>query len=215
MQFVASLVALILAVNPLSGLPFVLASEGHTEPAHRAAIRQIGLTVAIGTWLAALFGYRLLSAFGVSVMAFQTGAGLLLVMAGAQKFVANRAANAPPATVTPPARRAFRRLRRTRRRPGAESAALAKTAVSPIGVPILVGPAALALCALHGTQYPGLTGILINAALSVAVGAVVIGCYTAATRLRAWLERWHHALTCIIGLVLLCRGIDIIVHALK
>jgi multiple antibiotic resistance protein len=215
MQFVASLVALILAVNPLSGLPFVLASDGHAEPSHRAAIRQIGFTVALGTWLAALFGYRLLSAFGISVMAFQTGAGLLLVMAGAQKFVSPRSAAPAVAAATPPARRAFRRLRRTRRRPTTSVTSLTKTAVSPIGVPILVGPAALALCALHGTQYPGLAGACINAVLSLAVGAVVVACYTAASRVRTWLERWHHALTCIVGLVLLCRGIDIVVHALK
>lgn len=212
MQLAASLVSLILAVNPLSGLPYVLAAPtSRADPHHKTALRRIALTVGIGTFLAALTGYRILSIFGISQHAFQIGAGLLLIVTGAQKFIHVRTAMSGPQQ---PVFRAHKRLRKTRHVITNKAVSLANSAVSPVGIPILVGPAAIAVCVLNGSQYAGIGGIAINACLSIVVGIVVYICYLGASKIRTWLDKWNHALMCVIGLILLCRGIDVVTHAL-
>lgn len=201
---------LILTVNPLSGLPFVLSARSRAEdPHHETGVRRIALTVALGTLCAALCGYRVLALFGVSPAAFMVGAGLLLAGTGAQKFAAGRA--------TPPAVPAAKK-RATRKTASGEPPApsLSTLAIAPIGFPVLVGPGVLAVGALNGSMFgDSPEGIAVNVALSVVAGAVVYLAYRAASRLQEVMQRWEATVTCVIGLVLLCRGVEIVIHGLR
>jgi multiple antibiotic resistance protein len=201
---------LVLAVNPISGLPLILGTLGRSEdPEHERALRAIAFTVFGGCLVASIGGFALLSVFGISAPAFLIGTGALLAVTGMEKFklagMSGIQQDAPNPQTQPRAPMAAPTSRTS----------LNAVAVSPIGIPILIGPGAITMASMNGQVYgPGPMGMSINLALAAAAGLTVYICYRSANRLRVYIERWRSPIFALIGLILICRGAESIIHGI-
>lgn len=117
---VKKLVTLIALVDPFLIAPlFLTATVNMTEEARVKFARQLGLTVALGLLIGGLLGMHVLSLLGVSIGSMQLAGGLIALVVALAMVLAKE--EEVKTTVSNP-----------------------KGSLVPLGMPLLVGPAALA-----------------------------------------------------------------------
>src|SRR5262245_13285310 len=78
-------ISLFVLVNPLEGIPFLLARTGGYEPAVRDEIvARTAKAVTIILLVSAVIGAKVLHLFGIGLPAFQVGGGIILFLIAVQ-----------------------------------------------------------------------------------------------------------------------------------
>lgn len=118
------LLTLTALVDPFLAVPLFIAATGGMAPAARSRFaRQLGLTVALGLLGGGLIGMHVLSVMGVSLAAMQFAGGTIAMLVALAMVLAKQE------TVKMSA--------------GEKSSAETAASLVPLGIPLLVGPAAL------------------------------------------------------------------------
>jgi multiple antibiotic resistance protein len=179
-------------VDPIGNVPTFLALTSHFEAERRRQlIGRVVLFVVIGLSLFAVIGEPVLHFFGVSLEALQIAGGLIIAYTGFRMITATEALVE-------------------------ESARTGNVAISPLTVPLLAGPGAMAaLLALDsreqdlGLALPGtIAGIVI-------IGACIYVCFRLGARLSRFLGAGGlAALTVVMGLIVLAIGVEMVVHGI-
>ena len=178
-------------VNPIGSIPtFVALTEGLTAANRRAAIRTVVLVVA-GTLIGfALLGEPVLEFFGISLESLQIAGGIIVAYTGFRMVTASEEF--------------------------VEESATGNVAFSPLGIPLLAGPGAMAaLLGLEGReadQALGLVGTVVGVLL---ICAVVYACLRSGELIARRLGPGGvSALNLVFGLLVLAIGVELIVHGI-
>jgi multiple antibiotic resistance protein len=180
-------------VDPIGNVPtfMALTSGWDTERTQRLIARVVWFVIVVLS-LFALTGEPLLHFFGISLEALQIAGGIVIAFTGFKMI-----------TGTEESIRAAAR--------GGDDAAF-----SPLTVPLLAGPGAMAaILALESREEDVLLSIPGTIAGIVAIGACVYLAFRFGERLSRWLGRGGlAALTTIMGLIVLAIGAELIVHGI-
>jgi multiple antibiotic resistance protein len=179
-------------VDPIGNVPTFMALSAHMEAEQRRRlITRVVLFVIVGLSLFALAGEPLLHFFGISLEALQIAGGIIIAFTGFRMITASEELIQ-------------------------EGAGEGDAAFSPLAVPLLAGPGAMAaLLALDSREE--------NLALALPgtiAGIVVIGaCIFVAFRFGDVISRrlgaaGLAALTIVMGLIVLAIGVEMIVHGI-
>lgn len=146
-------VTLFSVLNPVHAVPLYLAMAPDHTPRESAQVARVAtLTVFVTLIVALVAGEQLLAFFGITIHAFQTAGGILIMMMGLSLLNAQtpRSKNIPEETI--------------------EARAQDSIAVVPLGIPILAGAGSMSTVIMfaheaHGRQWLELlAGIVLNAA---------------------------------------------------
>ncbi len=150
-ELLLSFIPLFVAVDAVGVLPFVLTmTEGLTPRQRTRAVRSAMLT-ALGLGLGFLvLGRLVFSALGITVSDFLVAGGLLLLVLAFRDIVVGKAVELPAAGAEP------------------------SVGVVPLGTPLVVGPAVLAVLLLLIGQYSYIV-VLIAFVLNLAIAWAVFG----------------------------------------
>jgi multiple antibiotic resistance protein len=126
--------ALFAVLNPFATLPPFLAMTSQNEPPERRRMARRACSVACGVLIVfALSGMTLLNFFGVSVAAFRIAGGLILIRVAFELIQGSRSLKISP----------------EERREGVEKDDIS---ITPLGIPILCGPATITTAILLSSQ---------------------------------------------------------------
>lgn len=139
-------------VDPFLAAPLFLAATAHmAQAAKRRFARMLALTVGVGLLGGGLVGLHVLSFMGVSLAAMQVAGGVITFAVAMAMVVAKEQA--------------------LKLSPGESSAASTTASLVPLGIPLLVGPAALsyvmATSSVH--QASDLVGVVVPPLVAAAV----------------------------------------------
>lgn len=192
----ATVAALLPIANPFSTAPVFAALTRDFEQKYRLAqARQAATNMAIMLLVALAAGALLLQFFGISLPALRIAGGLIIARIGFSML------NPQPE-------------RPLSRRDQEESADKEDIAFTPIAMPLLSGPGSIAVTISMATSADGFTGMV-----PIAIGIVIVAAISwfvlrSATRIIAYMGRTGvNALTRIMGLVLVCIGVQFIATA--
>ena len=163
-------ISLFVLVNPLEGIPFLLAKTGGYELAVRDLIaRRAATTVTIILLASALIGAKVLALFGIGLPAFQVGGGIILFLIALQMTLVGvsgdeTAADAPSHHGSP-----------------------TDIAIVPLAIPLLAGPGAVSGAILYGTRTQSLIHLGILCCIILVVGAAAYVSLRLAQQLRGLL----------------------------
>jgi multiple antibiotic resistance protein len=169
-DWVRVFISLFVLVNPLEGIPFLLAKTGGYDIAVREQIaRRAAITVTIILLASALVGSKVLALFGIGLPAFQVGGGIILFLIALQMTLSGVS--------------------------GDDKDVDAKThhgspldiAIIPLAIPLLAGPGAISGAVLYGTKSQSLMDLGILCGVILIVGAAVYASLRLAQQLRGLL----------------------------
>lgn len=178
-------------VNPVGSVPaFIALTSGFSVPQRHAAIRTVVLVVACTLIGFALVGEHLLSLFGISLESLQIAGGIIVAYTGFRMVTASEEFVAEAAT--------------------------GNVAFSPLGIPLLAGPGAMA--ALLGVESREVdTGLALAGTILgvVLICAVVYVCLRSGELIARRLGPGGvSALNLVFGLLVLAIGVELIVHGI-
>jgi multiple antibiotic resistance protein len=163
-------ISLFVLVNPLEGIPFLLAKTGGVDVAVRDEIaRRASLTVTIILLVSALIGAKVLALFGIGLPAFQVGGGIILFVIALQMTLSGVIGNESAED--------------TKSHHGAQ----ADIAIIPLAIPLLAGPGAISGAVLYGTKSQTWLHLGILCGIILIVGAAVYASLRLAQQLRGFL----------------------------
>jgi multiple antibiotic resistance protein len=163
-------ISLFVLVNPLEGIPFLLAKTGGSDVAMRNAIaRRAAIAVAIILLASALVGSKVLALFGIGLPAFQLGGGIILFLIGLQMTLSGVGGDDSGVDAKP-------------HRGSAED-----IAIIPLAIPLLAGPGAISGAVLYGTKSQSLVHLGVLCGVILIVGAAVYVSLRLAQQLRGFL----------------------------
>ena len=197
--FLKVFAGLFAVANPLGIIPLFL-SLTNEESAHEKArtARVAAIAVLITLLLSALFGNQILSLFGVSVAAFRSGGGLLILLMAINMLHAQRS--------------------RVKHTPEEMQAAQERddVAVVPLAIPIIAGPGAISLVISYAQEAQNLSDKLLLIS-NIAILALSIWLAFASANIiskRIGITRFN-IITRIMGLILTAIGVQMISDGLK
>jgi len=193
---VTSLLALL---NPLSVAPIYLSLTADYTPEHRRRT----LSTAILTGGVVLFGFALVGGtlfqlFGITLEAFRIAGGFILFGIGMDMLQAKQS--------------------RVKATPEEEAEGLAKdeVAITPLGVPLIVGPGSITtVMVLMGGASTGAHVMVVFAAITVALAAVFLALGVAPYLLRRFGQTGLNVMTRIMGLLLTVIGVQFILDGAR
>jgi multiple antibiotic resistance protein len=163
-------ISLFVLVNPLEGIPFLLAKTAGVDLAVREQIaRRAAIAVTIILLASALIGSKVLALFGIGLPAFQVGGGIILFLIALQMTLSGVSDDAPAADTKP------------------HHGSPMDIAIIPLAVPLLAGPGAISGAVLYGTKSQSLVHLAILCAVILVVGAAVYTSLRLAQQLRGLL----------------------------
>jgi multiple antibiotic resistance protein len=163
-------ISLFALVNPLEGIPFLLAKTGGCQPALREEInRRTATAVTVILLASALVGAKVLALFGIGLPAFQVGGGIILFLIAVQMTLLGVAGNedAPPTTT--------------------HHGSPLDIAIVPLAMPLLGGPGAVSGAILYGTRTQSYGELAILCGIALLVGLATYISLRLAEQLRHWL----------------------------
>lgn len=204
--FLSAFVTFFVLIDPIGVAPiFAGLTRGFTSGRRwRQAARGVAIALAVLLFFA-LAGEWLLERLGITMPAFSTAGGILLLMIGIEMIMEQR---------TPRRDRAARRLAE----PGEHAPSIEETDVSvfPLAVPLLAGPGAIATIILMGSANPEPSGTL---AVLGAVVLVLAVTFIALGALAEVLERTSDQiavlLTRLMGILLAAMSVQFIFNGVK
>lgn len=149
-------------VDPFLVAPlFIAATAGMTIAARAKFARQLGITVTVGLLLGGFVGMKILSAMGISLASMRFAGGVITMLVALAMVTA--------------------REENVKMSEGEKSSAQARPSLVPLGIPLLVGPAALSyvMATSHVSQPLGLLNLIVP---PVFVGLLTWGVLEAAAR---------------------------------
>jgi multiple antibiotic resistance protein len=163
-------ISLFVLVNPLEGIPFLLAKTGGVDLAVRDLIaRRAALAVTIILLAAALIGAKILALFGIGLPAFQVGGGIILFLIALQMTLSGVSNEQPPANSA------------------TQHDSPTDIAIVPLAIPLLAGPGAVSGAILYGTKTESLTHLAILCGIILIVGIAIYASLRLAQQLRGLL----------------------------
>lgn len=164
-------ISLFVLVNPLEGIPFLLAKTAGDGPDVREAIaRRAAIAVTIILVISALIGANILELFGIRLPAFQVGGGIILFLIAVQMTLGGMSSDAHAASAS------------------AEHDPSADIAIVPLAIPLLAGPGPISGAILWGTRTKGVTELLVLCGITLLVGLATYASLRAAEQLRRVLK---------------------------
>jgi multiple antibiotic resistance protein len=158
-DYVRILIGLLAITNAFGAVPiFTSLTEGLTASQRRHVANMTAVTVAIVLAVSALFGEAILHFFGISIAAFRTAGGLLILLLG----IAMLHVYQSRATHTP--------------EEAAEARERETMAVVPLGIPLIGGPGAISAMIIYAHHGAGVLymGFLVFASVLVAAVIAVV-----------------------------------------
>jgi multiple antibiotic resistance protein len=163
-------ISLFVLVNPLEGIPFLLAKTAGVELAVRDEVaRRAAIAVTIILLASAVIGAKVLALFGIGLPAFQAGGGIILFLIALQMTLFGVSDEGPAADSTP------------------HHGPPTDIAIIPLAIPLLAGPGAISAAVLYGTKSQSLVHLVILCAVVLIVGAAVYVSLRLAQQLRGML----------------------------
>jgi multiple antibiotic resistance protein len=148
--YIESFLPLFVAINPAGIIPLYLSVTENLSPAERRRLTLQAMATAVGIAVLILFaGQLIFSLLGITVNDLRVGGGLILLVLSISNLI-------------------FGDFRRRDPTGGEEGKDLASVGVVPIGIPLIVGPAAITSILVSREAYgylPTLSSLVINMVL--------------------------------------------------
>jgi multiple antibiotic resistance protein len=149
--------ALFAIMNPFGAIPIFLSLTADNTPAERRRIGAVAaLAVLVALLTTALVGQHVLSFFGISIGAFRTAGGLIILVL-ALSMLHGRQSSVHHSPVEQQ-----------------DGEAKDDPAVFPLAIPLIAGPGSIATVILYSGQAPGLAGYVVIGA-TIALLCLVLG----------------------------------------
>jgi MarC family membrane protein len=164
-------ISLFVLVNPLEGIPFLLAKTRGCDPAVRDEIvSRAAKAVTIILLVSAVIGAKVLHLFGIGLPAFQVGGGVILFLIAVQMTLVGVTSSKGDET------------------PANHHERFNDIAIVPLAIPLMAGPGAISGAVLYGTRTQSLWQLLVLCGITLLVGLAVYGSLRAAEQLRNMLK---------------------------
>lgn len=170
--YIESFLPLFVAINPMGIIPLYLSVTENLTTAERSRLTLQAMITAVGLSVLILFaGQLIFSLLGITVNDLRVGGGLILLVLSISNLI-------------------FGDYRRRDPTGGEEGEDLASVGIVPIGIPLIVGPAAITSILVSREAYgylPTLSSLVINMVLVflTLAAAPYIGRFTGAAGSRA------------------------------
>lgn len=197
--FLAFFIPMFIIVDPLAGLPVFLAITPNNSPAERRRLARRGCLVAFGVVLFFLFaGPVLIGYFGITTQAVRICGGILLFVIGLE-MIYGRVSGSE----TSPRERRL-------------AAAKEDISITPLAIPLLAGPGAIATVLIFAGKAQGGADYLALLLGSAAVFSLSYLFLRQADRLMQWIGILGATiLTRIMGLVLAFLAVQYVIDGLR
>ncbi|PCI45516.1 MAG: amino acid transporter [Proteobacteria bacterium] len=194
MSFMLILVGLLAVVNPLGALPIFLSMTNKNDPeADNRTIKRAVLAVALILLISAWAGESLLGFFGITINAFRTAGGLLILLMGIAMLHGKQS--------------------HVQHHPSEAESVNEKEDISvvPLAIPLMAGPGAISLVILDANKIHSWQGELKLALAIVSVAAIAWLVLMIAEKMRDKLGIIGlNIVTRIMGLILAAIGVQFI-----
>jgi len=202
MSFMLLLVGLLAVVNPLGALPIFLSMTNKNDPkADNRTIKRAIVAVTLILLISAWAGDSLLGFFGITINAFRTAGGLLILLMGIAMLHGKQS--------------------HVQHTPDEAESVSHKEDISvvPLAIPLMAGPGAISLVILDANKIGGWLGEFKLALAIISVAAIAWLVLLIAEKMRNQLgDIGLNIITRIMGLILAAIGIqfmaDGIIHLL-
>jgi multiple antibiotic resistance protein len=163
-------ISLFVLVNPLEGIPFLLAKTGGSNAQMRNLIaRRAAIAVTIILLASALVGSKVLALFGIGLPAFQVGGGIILFLIALQMTLSGVGGDDSGVDTS------------------THHGSTKDIAIIPLAIPLLAGPGAISGAVLYGTKSQSLMHLGILCGVILIVGAAVYASLRLSQQLRGLL----------------------------
>lgn len=147
-DFLKTLIALLVIINPPAALPVYLTlTSGMDDDTTKRVYRMVSKSVFCVLAISALAGELILRTFGISLISFQIGGGILL------SIIAYKMMTTEDTRKSQTKEEVRESLAKVETK--AES-----ISVVPLTIPLLTGPGAMSVCVITASQYHNLLGYL-------------------------------------------------------
>lgn len=163
-DFLKTLIAILVVINPPAALPvYMTLTNGMAHEDTKRVYRMVSKSVFFVLAISALAGELILRLFGISLISFQIGGGILLSIIAYNMMMNsdNRKSQTPEETNEAIAKVEVK----------AESISLV-----PLTIPLLTGPGAMSVCVITASKYHSLLGyfyILVSALIIATIVKLV------------------------------------------
>jgi len=192
MSFMLLLVGLLAVVNPLGALPIFLSMTNKNDPkADERTIRRAAIAVALILLISAWAGESLLGFFGITIDAFRTAGGLLILLMGITMLHGKQS--------------------HVQHHPSEAESVKDKEDISvvPLAIPLMAGPGAISLVILNANKIHGWQGDIKLVLAIVSVAAIAWLVLMIAEKMRDKIGTIGlNIITRIMGLILAAIGAD-------
>ncbi|MDD5226021.1 MAG: NAAT family transporter [Candidatus Omnitrophica bacterium] len=186
---ILSFTSLFVIVDPIGLIPAFLAMTQKNTPLERARMAQLASLITFGILiLSFLFGQRLLTAFGITLPAFEIAGGIVLLLIGLDMLQARRTA-----------------IKETQEEK-AEGITKDDVAITPMAIPMLAGPGAITAVILLTNKAETFAHHMILAAAILLVSAL--------TFLILWIVAVRSKILSVIALKIMGRLMGLILSAI-
>jgi multiple antibiotic resistance protein len=199
LDFILTAIASILfVVDPLGAVPaYLIMVEGDDEPRRRQTAMKAAVAATTTLVIFAALGDLVFRLFGFTMAAFRIAGGIILFLVALDMLRAKRATQEGPGEVR-------------------EGVAKEDVAITPLGVPMLAGPAALSTVAMLMSRTENWKGAAIVYVAIVLVGIIVYLTLRMAQPLYRGLGRTGiHVFSRVLGLILASIAIQFILDGLR
>lgn len=192
---ITAFVTMFVVIDPLGMAPlFVALTQGMSPQRRRAIAVRSCLTGFLLLLAFAAFGEKLLGFIGISMPAFRVAGGILLFITALDMLFE----------------------RRTKRREDTSEEHGDDPSIFPLAIPLIAGPGAIASVILLTGQQPGLAGLGIVAAITLAVLLVVFALFLASGLLeRALGKTGINVVTRLLGMLLAALSVQFVLDGLR
>jgi multiple antibiotic resistance protein len=151
--YIQSFLPLFVAINPMGIIPIYLSVTENLSAADRRRLTLQAMITAVGLSVLILFaGQLIFSLLGITVNDLRVGGGLILLVLSISNLIFGD----------------YRRRDPTAGQEGAEGEDLASVGIVPLGIPLIVGPAAITSILVSREAYgylPTLASLIVNMGL--------------------------------------------------
>ncbi|ASM72147.1 MULTISPECIES: MarC family protein [Roseobacteraceae] len=192
---ITAFVTMFVVIDPLGMAPlFVALTQGMTRQRRRAIAVRSCTTGFLVLLAFAAFGEKLLGFVGISMPAFRVAGGILLFITALDMLFE----------------------RRTKRREDTSEDHGDDPSIFPLAIPLIAGPGAIASVILLTGQQPGIAGLGIVAAITLAVLLVVLMLFLASGLLeRALGKTGITVVTRLLGMLLAALSVQFVLDGLR
>ena len=153
-DYLKTLVAVAVIVNPIGVIPVFVSLTTHQSPAEKkktAATSALAVCAVLVS--SSVLGNSLLSLFGISIDSFRVGGGILLLLLAVSMFHAQQS----PSKQIP--------------EEASEAEIKGDVAVTPLAIPLLAGPGAISTIIIYTQQFSGIThkGLIILICMAISL----------------------------------------------